>query len=185
LSAILPGRARLALGLWLLARRPAVGTLFAVLPLASPVSMHTAIISPRENGLVDRVSVMKSTAHPHAGMDSPLSAVMDVDQALQRLGNDEELLRDIIQVYLEDAPGMAKKIHAAVEGDDANGLQRAAHSLKGLASTLSAHELVDVAYRLEHIAATRNLADAEKTAAEVDQRVDELSQAVKQYLRQK
>jgi HPt (histidine-containing phosphotransfer) domain-containing protein len=118
-------------------------------------------------------------------MDSPLSAVMDVDQALQRLGNDEDLLRDIIQIYLEDAPGMVKRIHAAVEENDANTLQRAAHSLKGLASTLSAHEVVDVAYRLEHIAATRNLADAAKTAAEVDQRVDELSRAVKEYLRQR
>jgi HPt (histidine-containing phosphotransfer) domain-containing protein len=128
---------------------------------------------------------MKSTAHPHAGTDSPLSGVMDVEQALQRLGNDEDLLRDIIQIYLEDAPGMVRKIHAAVEEEDANNLQRSAHSLKGLASTLSAHEVVDVAYRLEHIAATRNLADAAKTAAEVDQRVDELSRAVQEYLRQK
>jgi HPt (histidine-containing phosphotransfer) domain-containing protein len=128
---------------------------------------------------------MKSTTHPHARMDSPLSAQMDVEQALQRLGNDDDLLRDIIQIYLEDAPGMVKKIHAAIEENDANSLQRAAHSLKGLASTLSAHEVVDVAYRLEHIAATRNLVDAAKTAAEAEQRVDELSRAVKQYLRQK
>jgi HPt (histidine-containing phosphotransfer) domain-containing protein len=118
-------------------------------------------------------------------MESPWDSVMDADQVLQRLGNDEDLLRDIIQIYLEDVPGMVKKIHAAVEENDANSLQRAAHSLKGLASTLSAHEVVDVAYRLEHIAATRNLADAAKTAVEVDQRVDELSRAVKDYLRQK
>ena len=110
---------------------------------------------------------------------------MDVDEALQRLGNDDDLLRDIIQIYLEDAPGMIQKIRAAIEENNADSLQRAAHSLKGLASTLSAHEVVDVAYRLEHIAATRNLAEAAKTAAEAEQRVDELSRAVKDYLRQK
>jgi two-component system, sensor histidine kinase and response regulator len=128
---------------------------------------------------------MKSTAHARGAKDSPLSAVMDVGEALQRLGNDEELLRDIVQIYLEDVPVMIDKIHAAVSGADAKALQRAAHSLKGLASTLSAHEVVDVACRLEHMGATRTLSDAAKTVTEVDQRVNELSQAVKQYLRQK
>ena len=110
---------------------------------------------------------------------------MNVRDALNRLGDDEDLLRDIMQIYLEDAHAMIEKIHKAVAASDGNSLQRAAHSLKGLAATLSAHEVVGAAARLEHIAASRNLSEAEVRAAEVEQPVSELIQAAQQFLRRK
>lgn len=132
---------------------------------------------------------MKSTVHSRSGQDA-LSKdvskdVMNVDDALRRLGDDVELLRDIVQIYLEDAPGMVEKIHNAVDQADANALQRAAHSLKGLAATLSASEVVGAAARLEHLAVSKNLADAPKAAAEVDQHVSDLNAAVQHLLRRK
>ena len=41
--------------------------------------------------------------------------IMDVEDALQRLGHDEELFRDIVMIYTEDSPGMMKTIHEAVD----------------------------------------------------------------------
>lgn len=128
---------------------------------------------------------MKSTIQSRSGGDPRWGATLDVKDALQRLGNDEDLLRDIVQIYLEDSPAMVEKIHAAVTGADANGLQRAAHSLKGLAATLSAAEVVGVASQLEHMAASRNLADAASAAAAVDQRIAELNEALREFLRRK
>lgn len=128
---------------------------------------------------------MKSTVHSRNEFDPHFGEVMNVDEALQRLGDDVDLLRDIVQIYLEDAPAIVEKIHSSISQSDTNGLQRAAHSLKGLAATLSAAEVVGVAAKLEHLAATRNLSDASKTIAEVDERVEELNQAVQQFLRRK
>jgi two-component system, sensor histidine kinase and response regulator len=132
---------------------------------------------------------MKSTVHSRSGQDA-LSKdvskdVMNVDDALRRLGDDKELLRDIIQIYLEDAPGIVEKIHNALDQADTNALQRAAHSLKGLAATLSASEFVGAAARVEYLAATRNLSEAPKAVAEVDQHVSDLNAAVQQILRRK
>jgi HPt (histidine-containing phosphotransfer) domain-containing protein len=128
---------------------------------------------------------MKSTVHTRSERESPTAAAMDVSDVLQRLGDDEELLRDIVQIYLEDVPGMLERIHSAVSGGDANSLRRAAHSLKGLAATLSAQEVVGVASRLEHMGAARNLAEASQIVTEVDQRVSELTQSVQEFLRHK
>jgi two-component system, sensor histidine kinase and response regulator len=132
---------------------------------------------------------MKSTVHSRSGQDA-LSKdvskdVMNVDDALRRLGDDKELLRDIVQIYLEDAPGIVEKIHNALDQADSNALQRAAHSLKGLAATLSASEVVGAAARVEYLAATRNLSEAPKAVAEVDQHVSDLNAAVQQLLRRK
>lgn len=128
---------------------------------------------------------MKISIEPRNGGDPRWGATLDVEDALQRLGNDQELLRDIMQIYLEDSPAMVEKIHAAVSGCDANGLQRAAHSLKGLAANLSAAEVVGVAAQLEHMGAARNLAEAAKAAAAIDQRVAELNEALQNFLRRK
>jgi HPt (histidine-containing phosphotransfer) domain-containing protein len=57
--------------------------------------------------------------------------------------------------------------------------------LKGLAATLSAHEVVAAAARLEHAASSRNLSEAAQNVADVDRRVSELNQAAQQFLRRK
>jgi two-component system, sensor histidine kinase and response regulator len=128
---------------------------------------------------------MKSTIHSRSDRNSFDGEVMNIRDALKRLGDDEELLRDIVQIYLEDAPGMVQRMHQAVEQADANSLQQAAHSRKGLAATLSAADVVGAAAHLEHIAATRNLVEAPQGVADVDQRVAELNDAAKRFLRPK
>jgi HPt (histidine-containing phosphotransfer) domain-containing protein len=128
---------------------------------------------------------MKSTVQSRSGQNSPSKDVMDVEDALHRLGEDQELLRDIAQIYLEDAPAMVEKIHHAASQGDTSALQRAAHSLKGLAATLSAAEVAGAAARLEHMAASRNLSDTAKAVSEIDQHVSDLNAAVQQLLRRK
>jgi HPt (histidine-containing phosphotransfer) domain-containing protein len=128
---------------------------------------------------------MKSTVHSRSSQDAVSKDVMNVNDALRRLGDDEELLRDIVQIYLEDAPGIIERIHNAAAQGDTNALQRAAHSLKGLGATLSASEVVGAAARLEHMAASKSLSDAAKAVAEVDRHVSDLNAAVQQLLRRK
>lgn len=127
---------------------------------------------------------MKSTAHSQSAA-SELRDVMDVEEALERLGNDEELLREIVQIYLEDSPELVERIHGAVSDGDAAALQRAAHSLKGLAATLSAHDVIGAAIKLEHLGAASNFGEAPKAVAEVDHSVNQLNEAVKKYFRLK
>jgi len=128
---------------------------------------------------------MKSTVDVKIGREAQLSSVMDFGDALERLGNDHELLREIVQIYVEDAPAILERIQAAVNAADAAVLQHAAHSLKGLASSLSAYEVVGAAARLEHVGASRNLAEAPQTLDEVNQRVEELNNAIQAFLRRR
>jgi HPt (histidine-containing phosphotransfer) domain-containing protein len=101
---------------------------------------------------------------------------------LQRLDHDQELFREIVQIYVEDSSGMLRAIHDAVERADAGMLQRAAHSLKGLSATLSAQQVVSAAYRLEQMGATGNLTDAAAAVAAIDQQMNDLNQVVRSYL---
>lgn len=51
---------------------------------------------------------------------------------------DPELLLDLIEMFLEDAPERIASIGTALQSTDFDGIERAAHSLKGSAGNLGA-----------------------------------------------
>jgi two-component system, sensor histidine kinase and response regulator len=78
----------------------------------------------------------QSEEPPNADL-APDHAEIDLDAALQRLGGDEQLLRDMALMFVQDAPGLLEQAHMAGRAGDADAPWRAAHSLKGLASNFS------------------------------------------------
>jgi HPt (histidine-containing phosphotransfer) domain-containing protein len=125
---------------------------------------------------------MRTTTTPPLECDAPPST-MDVRDALSRLGDDRELLKAIIEIYLEDSPALLEKVRRAVMGNDPPALHRAAHSLKGLAVTLSAGDVATAASRLEHMGSSRSLADAALAVTELESRLKELNAAAQPYLK--
>lgn len=80
--------------------------------------------------------------------------------ALERLGGDEELLREVAQLFLEEYPTLVADVRLAVSAGDADGLQRAAHSLKGSVSNFGADAAYEAAFALEMIGRSREMSRA-------------------------
>ncbi|HEX4346253.1 MAG TPA: Hpt domain-containing protein [Vicinamibacterales bacterium] len=87
------------------------------------------------------------------------STRVDLDDMRRRLGADDELISDLLALFLEDYPATMTALERAVRARDIDGARRGAHSLKGSASNMSAHGVVAAAAALE-AAATRAEADA-------------------------
>lgn len=82
-----------------------------------------------------------------------------VEELLSLTGEgDPELLVDLIQMYLEDAPHKLSEINAGLADRDWDRVERAAHSLKGSAGNLGAIfvqedcEILQVASRKHELA---------------------------------
>ncbi|MEL7499928.1 MAG: response regulator [Planctomycetota bacterium] len=75
--------------------------------------------------------------------------LVDYNSTIKRLGNDEELFAEFIEIFLEDAPGIMGKINTAVAVEDHVALEKAAHSLQGLMSNFGAETCCDLAIELE------------------------------------
>jgi HPt (histidine-containing phosphotransfer) domain-containing protein len=71
---------------------------------------------------------------------------------LERLGGDEDLLREMASLFLQNYPEMLTSIRSAVDAGDANALERSAHTLKGSVGNFSARSAFEAAARLEHLA---------------------------------
>lgn len=85
--------------------------------------------------------------------------------ALEHLGDDEELLREVAGIFLANWPRSLANVEDALANGDFNTLSRGAHSIKSSVGNFVAHDAFDAAYRLELAA---KLADAELAATELD-----------------
>jgi HPt (histidine-containing phosphotransfer) domain-containing protein len=91
----------------------------------------------------------------------PPSQAIDQPALLARLGGDEELMRDVVRLFLEDCPGRMARIRAAIDRQDAARLKAEAHALKGAAANMAADAVMDAARALEQIGEGREFATVE------------------------
>ncbi|HLW99512.1 MAG TPA: response regulator [Candidatus Acidoferrales bacterium] len=67
----------------------------------------------------------------------------------ERLQGNDELIADLVRLFLDDTPNQLQEIRAALEAGAAARLENAAHSLKGSAASLGAKALATMARKLE------------------------------------
>jgi HPt (histidine-containing phosphotransfer) domain-containing protein len=69
----------------------------------------------------------------------------------------EDFIGELIDTFLEEAPGMFREMQQALSAGDADTFRRAAHSLKTNANTFGATELAEKARELEYLARENDL----------------------------
>ncbi|WP_020564601.1 response regulator [Methylosarcina fibrata] len=106
----------------------------------------------------------------------------DEAAALKRLDDDQELLGDMIDLFLNEAPACLIELEEALaRGDDA-GLADVAHALKGMAGHFCAERLQNEAAALEHRALRggNGLSELRQTARRVADEANRLLRALSQ-----
>ena len=74
---------------------------------------------------------------------------IDVDSILKRIGNDRELMNELIGIYLDDISPLMSQLQAAVGAQSCDRAVRATHNIKGLASNFGVTPVSLSAMRLE------------------------------------
>jgi signal transduction histidine kinase/DNA-binding NarL/FixJ family response regulator/HPt (histidine-containing phosphotransfer) domain-containing protein len=116
-------------------------------------------------------------------MNAPAPAevahALDMPTALAGLGGNEQLLRKMAGMFLEDCPGHLNAIGEAIASGDSQRLAATAHSLKGATGIFAARAAFEAALRLEQMGRSGDLDQAEQAhealKAEVDHLTRELS----------
>ena len=98
--------------------------------------------------------------------------------ALEQAGGSVETLREIVQIFSEEAPKLRATLTQALEAGDAPALQRAAHALKGSLAAFAASGAVGLAQRLERLASAGDLARARESWDELERELARLDVAL-------
>jgi two-component system, sensor histidine kinase and response regulator len=96
-------------------------------------------------------------AQPAASMNFDI----DFAKMLERLGGDEQLLHEVIEIFIDQAPRHVDALREALNLADAAAVEKSAHSIKGEIGYLGVTELFNKARELERLAREHGLAEAE------------------------
>jgi len=94
------------------------------------------------------------------------ASLVDWASALDIMGGDTELLAEVLEAFLVEAPRQSQAIDRAVKAGDAAALHLAAHTLKSSLRYLGAKETQALAFRLEQAGRGNDLAEVALIAVE-------------------
>jgi PAS domain S-box-containing protein len=103
---------------------------------------------------------------------------IDTASALNRVGGDVELLKEMAALFLKELPMLMTNLHDAVTARDANGIERAAHKLKGCVGNFTTDSPFEAALKLEVMGRDGSLSEAEPVYAELEKEIQGLKSAM-------
>ena len=117
-------------------------------------------------------------------MMSPRDAkVLDpeVIESLRELGgeDDPDLFGELVELFLEDTPNRIQELGRALTGNDASGLEQAAHALKSSAANLGATQLSRIFKEIEAAGREHDLRRAATLVEESNQAYEKVREALR------
>ncbi|MGE4265207.1 MAG: PAS domain S-box protein [Desulfovibrio sp.] len=132
--------------------------------LVKPVSFQTLAETLAVVGADEPSAPVAVVAPGEAAPVEDAPVLADLDQALEILGGLEELLAEVLDVYLAELPGRRRALAEALAQGDMAALCLAAHSLKGVSASVGARAASQAAKGLEQLA--RAAAEGDGPAAQ-------------------
>ncbi|MCP4574597.1 MAG: Hpt domain-containing protein [bacterium] len=111
-------------------------------------------------------------------IDPQYDAVVHLEEAVAQMGDDPELLQEIVEIFLEGTPDILESTAQAIAAGDVDQTRMQAHSMKGSASNICAVAFVEAARQLEYLAADGGLDGADALMAQVRERYSELERVL-------
>jgi len=108
--------------------------------------------------------------------------VLDREVILERLGGDEDILLMMLDMYLQDVDNNCAAIAGAYAAGDAAGVQREAHTIKGLLATFSDDEGSADAFALEGLAKTGDVSSLGGGVEAIQARLQEVARVLSSEL---
>ena len=112
----------------------------------------------------------------------PSDGHVDWELASKATGHDVELLRDLIGIFLDELPGLLKKLDVAVNASDADGVKKVAHKVKGSVLFLNTKLPFEYASKIEQMGAGNELEDGTTVLAELKEHFYSLAEELKAFL---
>ncbi len=121
-------------------------------------------------------------AADHAIPEPPAEEPLDREAALRRVGGDAALLQELVQLFLNEAPGLLADIRGAIAAGDPARLRLAAHTLKGSLGIFMAGPAFAAAQRLETLGRAGTLEGAAEACQDLDNELHRLQPALADLL---
>ena len=117
-------------------------------------------------------------AESEASSGAPVAQAVDRSALLGRLDGDEELLQQLIDIFMTESKPLQEQVAQSVRENDAQALERGAHKLKGAVSVFGASQAMQAAQALEKMGKQCELNGAPDALRELEKQMAALENAL-------
>ena len=111
---------------------------------------------------------------------SAKSVTLDFNQMLERLGGDEKLLHEVIEIFVDQAPTHMETLRRALAQGDADSVEKTAHSMKGELGYLGITDVTQKARELEELGRRHNLEQAARVFVSFEPEISAIIAAMRE-----
>jgi HPt (histidine-containing phosphotransfer) domain-containing protein len=101
---------------------------------------------------------------------------------LEHVRGDEQLLREVIQLFLQETTPLMAELHQALAGGNVARVRRAAHSLRGAAGLFGVAGVTEAAEELESLGRSGQVAGAAEVYGRLERELGRLKAALAAFL---
>jgi CheY-like chemotaxis protein len=131
--------------------------------LSIATSQNSQHLTPNDYHLSSPLTIPPSVAKPANEVPVDLERLSELSRG------DTEFLKELLQVFLEDALIYLEELENALAAGDCTTLARRAHQLKGSSATVAIYKMPEIAAQLERQAEDNQLLGASDLLAELEQ----------------
>ena len=139
--------------------------------------MDAFLVKPLDAGALFPLIEQLIHASPSTS-PAPIESAFEREEFLARLGGDETLALEMVEIFAAESPRMLATLRNAIDADDAEAVQRAAHNLKGSVSVFGGRPAVRAALTLEGMGREKGLSGARYAIITLEREVDRLNRAL-------
>ncbi len=105
--------------------------------------------------------------------------VFDLEKAMEQVGGDREILKEIIGIYCEEYPKQLLQIQQAIDKNDTAVVGEVAHTIKGAVGNFGAKSAFEAALYLEKIGKSKDLSVALSAFGALKEKLEQLERELK------
>ncbi|MCB9937185.1 MAG: response regulator [Planctomycetaceae bacterium] len=113
---------------------------------------------------------------------APNNTIMNWNAAVEQIGGREDLLREVMTLFVSEADSYLTEIQEAIKREDMGEIRRLAHTIKGSAAHFAAQSTVAAAFRLEKMGHDGDLTGVDEAYATLESEVKRLNEAIANLL---
>lgn len=115
-------------------------------------------------------------------LDQLKSEHFDPDALWNRIHGDLSLLRELVELFAAEVPGMLARIEKAIKHGSPSDLEKASHKLKGSMLQFSAHAAANIALQLEESGQTSSMDGTGMLLEKLKKEINVLQQTLRAML---
>jgi signal transduction histidine kinase/CheY-like chemotaxis protein/HPt (histidine-containing phosphotransfer) domain-containing protein len=148
--------------------------------ISKPIDTKTLIETIEK--IVTNGRTLNDNRETDTSSGEPSYNLVDKEDAIERVNGDMELLKEIVELFIDTCPRLLSEVNTAISKGDNKTLEREAHTIKSVIGNFSKHHAYNAALKLERMGASGELSKAEETYKELEEEIERLTPELKELI---